>query len=61
MIEEADRVVAIPEGIASKGKEASTPKGESALFRIFRFYVQQIRNGRRRASSSRATANSIAL
>ena len=59
MIDEAERVVAVPEGIASK--EASTFKGESAFFRIFRFYVQQIRNGRRRASSSRATGNSIAL
>ena len=59
MMEEAKQVVAVPESIASR--EASTPKSESALFRIFRFYVQQIRNGRRRASSSRATGNSIAL
>ena len=50
--------VAMPESVVSR--DANTPKGVSALFRIFRFYVQQIRNGKRR-SSSRATGNSIAL
>ena len=51
------QAVALPESIVSR--DANTPKGVSALFRIFRFYVQQIRNGRR--SSSRATGNSLAL
>ena len=52
MVTEAEphpQVVAVAESIASG--EANPPKGVAALFRIFRFYLQQMRNGRRRTST----------
>ena len=43
---EPQATVAVPsENIVSR--ETNTPKGVSALFRIFRFYVQQIGKSRR--------------